>query len=35
MIGLLTKRNRIIKEFAESDKWREVVNRKSEYRSII
>lgn len=26
MIKLLTERNRIVKEFAESDKWKEVIN---------
>ena len=27
MTELLTKRNRIVKEFAESDKWKEVINK--------
>lgn len=26
MTGLLTKRNRIVKEFAESEKWKEIIN---------
>lgn len=29
MTELLTERNRIVKEFAESDKWKEVINEKS------
>jgi ligand-binding SRPBCC domain-containing protein len=31
MTELLTERNRIVKEFAESDKWKEVINEKSTY----